>query len=393
MSSSVPLPFVPFVRPAITDAEIEDLVAVLRSGWLTTGPQVKEFEARFADYVGAAHAVAVNSCTAALHLSLLSAGVGPGDEVVTTPLTFCSTANVILHAGATPVFADVDPGSMNLDPAAAAEAITPRTKVLLPVHLGGRPADIPSFRTLAARWGLTLVEDAAHCVEGWVAGEKVGTTADFSCFSFYATKNLTTGEGGMVTTADEAAARWMRIAALHGMSRDAWARYGRGGTAFYDVVTPGFKYNMMDLQAALGLRQLQRLAEMQTRRAAVWEYYDDQLAELPLRRPPPVPAGDVHARHLYMVLVDEREAAMTRDELYEGLAGLGVGASVHFRAVHLHSYYRDRFGFEPGQFPHAESISSRTLSLPLSGATTDQDAERVVAALRQLLSRARRSRG
>ncbi len=386
MPSSVSSPFVPFVRPAITEAEIDDLVAVLRSGWLTTGPRVREFEARFAAYVGAPQAVAVNSCTAALHLSLLAAGVGPGDEVVTTPLTFCATANVILHTGATPVFADVDAVSMNLDPAAAAAAITSRTRVVLPVHLAGRPADVAAFERLAAHHGLCVVEDAAHCVEGEAAGAKIGTTARFTCFSFYATKNLTTGEGGMVTTADEAVARWMRTAALHGMSRDAWARYGKGGSAYYDVVTPGFKYNMMDLQAALGLRQLARLAEMQARRDAVWRFYDQALADLPVVRPAPVGPGDVHARHLYTILVDEGEAGLSRDALYDALTERGIGVSIHFRALHLHSYYRERFGFTRGQFPRAEWISDRTLSLPLSGATTDEDAERVVSALRSLLA-------
>ncbi|MDO8836206.1 MAG: DegT/DnrJ/EryC1/StrS family aminotransferase, partial [Vicinamibacterales bacterium] len=225
---------VPFSRPAIGDAEIREVVATLESGWLTTGPRVRAFEERFAAYTGAAHAIALSSGTAALHLSLIGAGIGPGDEVITTPITFCATANAIVHTGATPVFADIDPVTMNLDPEAVAAAITPRTRALLPVHLAGRPADVRAFRALAARYGLTLIEDSAHCVEGIAQGARVGTTGDFTCFSFYATKNLTTGEGGMLTTASADAAAYIRMALLHGMSRDAWARHSTPRGADYD---------------------------------------------------------------------------------------------------------------------------------------------------------------
>jgi dTDP-4-amino-4,6-dideoxygalactose transaminase len=376
-----------FARPDLTEREIAEVVAVLRSGWLTTGPRVQEFERRFAEYTGAPHAVAVNSCTAALHLSLLASRIGTGDEVVTTPLTFCATANVIVHAGATPVFADVERDSMNLDPAAAAAAIGPRTRALLPVHMAGRPADVVACRALAGRHGLTLIEDAAHCVEGIAAGRKIGTTADFTCFSFYSTKNLTTGEGGMLTTASEAGARFARIAALHGMSRDAWARYSVEGTAHYDVVMPGFKYNMMDLQAALGLHQLARLQRMHARRVARWHQYDDALADLPLVRPAPVPAGSIHARHLYTVLVDEDRCGWTRDALQRALQQERIGTSIHFRALHLHSYYAERFGLRRGMFPQAEYLSDRLLSLPFSSALRADEVARVAAVLRRLLSR------
>lgn len=380
-------PFVPFARPAVGEAEIAEVVSALRSGWLTTGPRVRAFEEAFASYVGARHAVAVNSCTAGLHLSLFVTEIGPNDEVVTTPLTFCATANVVVHTGATPVFADVDRRTMNLDPGAAAAAMTAKTRALLPVHLAGRPADVTALRSLAQRHGLVLIEDAAHCVEGVTAGRKIGTTGDLTAFSFYATKNLSTGEGGMVTTASDAWAARLRVAALHGMTRDAWSRYENGGSPHYDVVLPGFKYNMMDLQAALGLHQLARLAEMQERRESVWRIYDEGLSSLPLERPAPVAEGDVHARHLYTVLVDRERCGWTRDALQRALHEEGVGTSVHFRALHLHSFYAERYRLRPGMFPNAEFISERTLSLPLSGATSNDEASRVVEVLTALLTR------
>ena len=377
---------VDFSRPDIGEREIAEVVAALGSGWLSTGPRVREFERAFAERIGARHAVAVNSCTAALHLSLLASGVGPGDEVITTPLTFCSTANTIIHAGATPVFADIDPITMNLDPSAAEGAITDRTRALLPVHYAGRPAEARAFRALADRRGLGLVEDAAHCVAGAEGGQNIGTIADFTCFSFYATKNLTTGEGGMITTSSAERADWMRQASLHGMSRDGWARYSGTGTPLYDVVTPGFKCNMMDLQAAIGLGQLARLDAMQARRDDIWRRYDAGLTGLPLSLPPQPAAGSVHARHLYTVLVDPERAGMTRDQLYERLRAHGIVTSVHFRAVHLFSYYRQRFGYRPGAFPHAERVSAQTLSLPLSPVLTDADVDHVIASVHEALA-------
>jgi dTDP-4-amino-4,6-dideoxygalactose transaminase len=386
---------VPFAPPAIGLEEITEVVETLESGWLTTGPRVARFEAAFARYTGAEHAVALNSCTAALHLSLLAAGIGPGDEVITTPLTFCATANVVLHAGATPVFADIDPDTFTLDPLSAAAAMTTRTRVLLPVHFAGRPAELQALRGIARRRELTLIEDAAHCVEGISQGRKIGSIGDFTCFSFYATKNLTTGEGGMVTTSDGRAAEFIRTASLHGMSRTAWARYAApaagvdasraAAASHYDVVMPGFKYNMMDLQAAIGLHQLAQIERRLTRRAEIWAEYDDALAGLPLKRPAAVRDGDVHARHLYTVLVNEREAGLTRDEVQARLADRGVATSVHFRALHLHPYYQERFGLKRGMFPAAESVSDSTLSLPMSGAMPAEAVERVIEALHDVL--------
>jgi dTDP-4-amino-4,6-dideoxygalactose transaminase len=376
---------VPFAPPSIGFDEIAEVIATLESGWLTTGPRVAAFEQAFADYVGAPHAIAVNSCTAALHLSLLASDIGVGDEVITTPLTFCATANTVVHTGATPVFADIDPLTFNLDPTSAADVVTPRSRAIIPVHYAGRPVDVTAFRALSHRHGLMLIEDAAHCVEGASAGRKIGNTADFTCFSFYATKNLTTGEGGMVTTRDPRAAEFMRTASLHGLSRDAWNRYAPGGSPQYDVVMAGYKYNMMDLQAAIGLHQLARIDALQARRAEIWARYDAALTGLPLRLPAPTAAGDVHARHLYTVLLDEIAAGISRDILQQRLAERGVSTSIHFRALHLHPFYRERFGFVRGMFPIAEAVSDTTLSLPLSPAMTDDTVDRVIEALHDIL--------
>jgi dTDP-4-amino-4,6-dideoxygalactose transaminase len=372
---------VAFAPPFIGAEEIDEVVATLSSGWLTTGPRVHDFEHAFAEYVGAPHAVALNSCTAALHLSLLAAGVGLGDEVITTPLTFCATANTIVHTGATPVFADVDRRTGNIDPACIEAAITPRTKAVVPVHLAGLAVDTCAIRTIAARHGLTVIEDAAHAVEAHSTAGKVGATADFTCFSFYATKNLTTGEGGMVTMPSAAHAEWIRVASLHGMSRDAWARYTPAGRSDYDVVMPGFKYNMMDIQAALGIHQLARIEHQLLRREAIWRRYESGLAALPLSLPAAPEPGARHARHLFTVRVDADLCGASRDDVQRSLTARGIGTSVHFKALHLHPYYAERFDLERGMFPSAEFVSDRTLSLPLSPALLDAEVDRVIDAL------------
>ncbi|MBL8141609.1 MAG: DegT/DnrJ/EryC1/StrS family aminotransferase [Acidobacteria bacterium] len=376
---------IPFARPAFGDAELTAVVDVLASGWLTSGPRVQAFERAFEDAFGVPHAVATNSCTAALHLGLILSDVGAGDEVITTPLTFCATVNVIVHTGATPVLADIDPITWNLDPDAAQAAITPRTRALLPVHYAGAPLAVSAFQRMARRAGVRVIEDAAHGLGTVSDAGVVGTTADFTAFSFYATKNLSTGEGGMLTTADGELAARARTLALHGMSRDAWKRYGPGGRAMYDVVEPGFKYNMMDIQAALGLEQLRQFAAMQARRAEIWRVYDEGLADLPLRLPAPVADGTTHAHHLFTVLVVPEVCGCSRDDLAAALAEAGISTSIHFRAIHLFSYYAERYGFRRGQFPQAEFVSDHTLSLPLSAAMTPAEAERVVETIRRRL--------
>jgi dTDP-4-amino-4,6-dideoxygalactose transaminase len=375
---------VDFAPPDLGESEIAEVVATLRSGWLSTGPRVARFERDFAAYTGAAHAVAVNSCTAALHLSLLASGVGPGDDVVTTPLTFCATANVIVHSGATPIFADVDPRTHNLTPAAAVAASTERTRAWLPVHFAGRPIDTSGFRQAAASRQVVVIEDAAHCVEGRSGGQPIGTTADFTCFSFYATKNLTTGEGGMVTTASADVADRLRVLSLHGLATGAWARYGPDSRARYAVVAAGFKYNMSDLQAAIGLHQLASLERRHARRASIWSRYDAAFAGLPIERPAPVEGGDRHARHLYTVLIDPTVSGHSRDDVRARLREAGVMTSIHFPALHLEPYYRERFGYRPGMCPVAESVSARTLSLPLSSGLTDAAVHAVIEGVRRI---------
>lgn len=378
--------FLVFGAPLIERAEIDDVVEVLESGWLGTGPRVAEFERRFAAYRRAPHAAAVNSCTAALHLAAVACDLGPGDEVITTPLTFVATINVILHTGATPVLADVDARTMNIDPQAIAARITPRTRAILPVHFAGRACDMTAIMKLARDHGLRVIEDCAHAIETEHAGVPVGTFGDFGCFSFYVTKNLVTGEGGMLLSRRGEDHERVKTLSLHGLDRDAWKRFGTSGYSHYTLVEPGFKYNMMDLQAAIGLRQLERIERSWERRRAIWQRYDEALRELPLELPAPPEPGSRHALHLYTVLVDEARAGVTRDELLVRMKERNVGVGVHYQSAVEHRYYRDRFGWTPADCPVALDIGRRTASLPLSARLADADVERVIAAVRDALS-------
>jgi len=377
--------YLTFGAPHVGVEEREELLACLDSGWLGTGPRVARLEAEFGRYVGRT-AVAVNSCTAALHLALRALDLQPGDEVVTSAMTFCATANAILHAGAVPVFADCERDTLNLDPADVARKLTPRTRVLLPVHFAGRPCAMGPLGEIARAHELAVVEDCAHAIEATLDGRHCGTFGDFGCFSFYVTKNMTTVEGGMVTCARDDAAARIKTLALHGMSADAWHRYGDDGFRHYDVVEPGFKYNLTDLAAAIGLHQLARLERNWLRRKALWDYYLSELRDLPLVLPAPVPPDVRHAFHLFTCLVDDTRTSVSRDQVLAGLHALKIGIGVHYRAVHLHSYYRRTLGARTGRLPNAEWASERTFSLPLSPAVTDADAADVVRALRLLLA-------
>jgi dTDP-4-amino-4,6-dideoxygalactose transaminase len=375
--------FLVFGAPNIGTAEMDEVLDTLRSGWLGTGPKVQRFEEDFRRYVGARYAVAVNSCTAALHLSLLVAGVGPGDEVITTTMTFPATVNTIVHCGATPVLVDCDPTTGLIDVARVAAVITSRTRAIVPVHLYGRPCDMDAIMALADRHGLVVIEDAAHAIEAVYRGRKVGTIGQCTCFSFYVTKNMTTGEGGMITTADADVAERLKTYALHGMTGDAWKRFSTQGYRHHDVVYPGFKYNMTDLQAALGLHQLAKVDGWLPRRNAIWRRYNEAFAELPVELPAPDADDCVHARHLYTLLVDEERTGCTRDAFMQRLREMGIGSGVHYRAVHLQPYYRERFGYRPEDFPAAFRISERTLSLPLSAGLSDEDVDDVIRAVRR----------
>ena len=378
--------FLVFGSPLIGEDEIAEVVATLRSGWIGTGPRVARFEQMMAEYAGTRYAIAVNSCTAALHLSLLAIGVGPGDEVITTPMTFAATANAIVHTGATPVFVDIEPERMQIDASRLESAITPRTKVILPVHFAGAAAPMDEIMAIAGKHGLRVIEDAAHCIEGTYRGRKVGSISDLTCFSFYVNKNLTTAEGGMVTTNNEEWAEHIRVLSLHGMDRDAYKRFSASGYKHYQVVAPGFKYNMTDIQAALGIHQLQRLESSWERRNQIWKHYQQCFGDLPLHRP----AADLedvrHARHLYTVLIDETECGKSRDAVMRELHERKIGTGVHYTALHLHPFYRQRFGFTEGMFPHAEAVGRSTLSLPLSAKLNDEDVEDVTNALRSVMS-------
>ena len=379
--------FLVFGQPLIEEADIAEVVDSLRSGWIGTGPKVARFESMFRDYVGTKHAVAVNSCTAALHLSLVVSGIGPGDEVITTPMTFCATANAILHTGAIPIFVDVNLATMNIDPARIEAAITPRTRAILPVHLAGRPCDMERIEAIANKHGLLVIEDAAHTIEGRHHGRKIGAISRLTCFSFYVTKNIVTGEGGMVTTDDDDFADKIKMYALHGMSADAWSRFSDKGYKHYQVVFPGYKYNMTDMQAALGIHQLPRIDQYLARRNEIWQHYDAAFADLPISRPTPAEPNTIHARHLYTILVEQERTGKTRDQVMHDLYKAGVGTGVHYTALHLHPYYRERFGYKEGDFPNAEKIGGTTLSLPLSAKLTNANVAKVVSELRNVLTK------
>ena len=374
--------FLVFGRPDIREAEIEEVVATLRSGWLGTGPRTHQFEAEFATYVGAEHAIAVNSATAAMHLGLMALGIGPGDEVITSAMTFAASVNVILHVGATPVLVDVDPVSQNVDPALVAAAVTPRTRAIIPVHMAGWPCDMTALRALADDRGIGIVEDAAHATEASIDGRKIGSISEITAFSFYVTKNLVTGEGGMVTTDDADLADDIRTRALHGMTRDAWKRYSASGFQHYDVRMPGWKYNRTDIQAALGLHQLRRLDETLRRREEIWARYVAELDGIPGLALPAAFERGVHARHLFTVRVDGGAAGIDRDELIVALKERNIGTGVHFRPIHVLSYYAEHLPYAIGDFPAAEAIGESTLSIPLSSALTDDDVDDVIRAVR-----------
>lgn len=372
-----------FGAPCLGEAEIGEVVDSLRSGWLGTGPKVARFEQLMRDHTGARHAVALHSCTAALHLSLLAAGLKEGDEVITTPMTFCATVAAIIHAGAIPVLVDCDRETQLIDPQRIEDAVTPRTRAILPVHLTGRICDMDAIHDIARRHDLLVIEDAAHALEGSYRGRKIGNISHLTCFSFYVTKNLTTGEGGAVTTNNPEYADKIKMYGLHGLSRDAWKRYSDAGYRHYEVVYPGFKYNMMDLQAAIGIHQFGRIEQGLRRRTEIWAQYNEAFSALPVMIPAPDDAQTVHARHLYTLLIDPEHCGINRDEFMMRLHEQGIGTGVHYRGVHLHAYYREQLGYRAENFPNATWISERTVSLPLSPCLADGAVNRVIEAVRQ----------
>ncbi|HEY8484652.1 MAG TPA: DegT/DnrJ/EryC1/StrS family aminotransferase [Longimicrobiales bacterium] len=384
--------FLPFALPDLDGSELEEIRQVLESGWVTTGPKTRSFEAAFAEAVGARHAIAVNSCTAAMHLALEAIGLRPGEEVITTPYTFAATAEVIRYFGARPVFVDVDPATLNLDPAGIEPAVSNRTRAILVVHIAGLPAELDEVQRVAERYGLAVIEDAAHAFPATYRGRPIGSLSDFSCFSFYATKTITTGEGGMITTNDDTWAERCRIMALHGISKDAWKRYTAEGSWYYEILAPGYKYNMTDIAAAMGLAQLRRAQAMRARRAEIARRYNEAFAGEPALQLPTDRADCQHAWHLYMLRLDLDQLDVDRAGFIQALKERNIGASVHFIPLHLHPYYRHLYGYAPEDYPVAHREYLREVSLPIYSSMSDDDVQDVVDAVLDVVAKHRRAR-
>jgi len=383
-------PKIPFHLPSIGEEEIAEVVEVLRSGWLTTGPKVRRFEEDFAAYVGAKHAIAVNSCTAALHLALEAVGVGPGDEVILPTYTFAATGEVVTYLGARPVLADCRSDTFNIDVATVAPLITPKTKAIIPVHIAGQPCDMDPIMELAREHQLHVIEDAAHALPAGYKGKMIGAIGDLTAFSFYATKPITTGEGGMIVTMrDDHAARMKRMS-LHGLSGDAWNRYSDKGHWYYEILDFGFKYNLTDLAAALGIQQLRRSDDFYKRRREIARMYSEGFSGLDTCVPPREAEYGTHAWHLYILELNLSALASGRDEVIRALGEKGIGTSVHFIPLHLHPVYQRSFGYHQGAFPNAERIFERAISLPIYPAMTDAQVGRVIEAVRDTLNALRR---
>jgi dTDP-4-amino-4,6-dideoxygalactose transaminase len=378
--------FLPFSTPALGDEEINEVVDSLRSGWITTGPKVKRFEDAFKAYIGAPFAVPLSSATAGLHLTLLALKIKEGDEIITTPMTFASTVSMIILAGGTPILADIEPGTLNIDVAKVAEKITPRTRAIIPVHFAGQSCDMDPIFALARQHGLTVIEDAAHAAGSEYKGKKIGSLDSISIFSFHPNKNITTGEGGMVCTADESLAEEVSLLKFHGMSREAWKRFAASGSPNYDIMLPGYKYNMMDIQAAIGIHQLPRLDGFIDRRKELAEQYNTAFADLAeLALPAYAPYQQRHAWHLYTPLVRTELLTIDRDRFMAELKARNIGSGLHYKAIHHHSWYRENLPVSDTDLPNASYASDRILSLPLFPAMTDTDAADVVTAVTDVI--------
>jgi len=374
-----------FGAPIIQEDEIAEVVQSLRSGWIGTGPKVKRFEDNFKKYKGASYAVALSSCTAALHLSLIAVGIQSGDEVITSAMTFCATINAIIHSGGTPVLADCSPITQCIDPDDIERKITPRTKAIIPVHFAGHACEMDEIMSLAHKYNLKVIEDCAHAIETTYKGIPVGNFGDFGCFSFYVTKNIITGEGGMVLTKDEENVDKIKMLALHGMDKDAWHRFSDEGYKHYDVVCSGFKYNMTDLQAAIGIHQLKKVDIYREKRKAIWDRYQSEFLKLGIHCPSKPPKFIKHAYHLYTVCIDSLNPSVSRDEFLVQMGGNGIGVGVHYRSIPTHIYYQKTYGWKPEDYPHSHKIGEQTVSLPLSPKLSDVDVERIISTVKDIL--------
>lgn len=371
--------FLPFSKPTISAAAIEEVVACLQSGWITTGPRVAKFTESLQQYLDAPFVLPLTSATAGLHLTLLALDLHPGDEVITSPLTFAATLNTIILAGCKPVLVDIDSRTLNMDLNQLESAITGRTRVIMPVHFAGLPVDLDALYSLAEKYELRVIEDAAHAIGTEYKGRRIGSFGDTQVFSFHPNKNMTTGEGGCVATRDEELARKIGLLRFHGIDREAWNRFGKNGSQHYEIVLPGFKYNMMDIQAALGIHQLEELDYFITRRTELVTRYQEVLGDWPQLTLPTLPEFEHrHAWHLFTPLINEEISNMSRDEFMDRMKDKNIGTGLHYRAVHLYPYYREQFGFKPGDFPKAEDAGQRIVSLPLFPTMSDVEQDRVL---------------
>ena len=382
--------FLPFHTPEIGDEEIQSVVETLKSGWLTTGQKVKQFERDFAQYIGCEHAVAVNSGTAALHLALDAIGIAQGDEVIVPTMTFTATAEVVLYFNAKPVLVDCEAGTFNIDPRDIEKKITAKTKAIIPVHMAGQSCNMTAIMEIARRYNLKVIEDAAHALPSRFNGKMIGTIGDITCFSFYVTKPIATGEGGMAVTDNPEWAERMRIMSLHGISKDAWKRYTNEGSWFYEVHYPGFKYNLTDIAAALGIEQLKKCDRFWAARKQIAAAYDDGFASLPEIQRPVCMQDSQHAWHLYIIQLELERLRVDRGEFINALKDQGIGTSVHFIPLHLHPYYRDTFGYKPKDFPSASRVFERIISLPIYPAMSEQSVQRVIAVVTDVIEKNRR---
>jgi dTDP-4-amino-4,6-dideoxygalactose transaminase len=379
--------FLPFTRPSITEAEIREVSEVLRSGWLTSGPRVAAFEKEFSAYVGAPFGIAVTSATAGFHILLYALGIGPGDDVITPSLTWPSPINMAVNVGARPVFADIDRRTFQLDPASVERVLTPQTKAIIPVHFAGQPCDLDALRALCERHGLILIEDAAHATGTEYRGKRIGSGRNPAVFSFHAIKNLTTGEGGLITVSDDKLRDRLVSLRFHGVDQDAWKRYARDASRNYDLFEPGWKYNLTDLQAAVGLAQLKHIEEMNARRTKLAELYDRLLDDISeIIRPRRVTYPSCHSWHLYTILIDQEKTGFTRDEFREEMRTRNIGTGLHFLAVHELSFYRERYHPVSELLKNSEYVAARIVSMPLFPDMQEEDVVKVVDEIRDVLS-------
>ncbi len=382
--------FLPFFLPTIEQEEIDEVVDALKSNWITTGPKTHEFEEMFREYIGCKHTIALNSCTAGLHLTLVAASIGERDEVITSPFTFAATANVIVHQGAKPVFVDIRRDTYNIDPGKIEAAISEKSRAIMPVHYAGQPCQMDEIMAIAKKYNLLVVEDAAHAFSATYKGKKIGTIGDITSFSFYATKIITTAEGGMITTDNDELAEKIRLLSLHGISHDAWKRYSSEGSWYYEILYPGYKYNMTDIQASMGIQQLKKLDRLQEARRTIAGLYTTVFKDMPEIIAPHIDEWVEPTWHLYPILINTDLLKIDRNTFIEALKAENIGTSVHFIPIHLHPYYRDRFGFKPGDFPESEYVYDHTISLPLFPRMTKADARDVIAAVKKIIEYYRR---